>query len=110
MSIQSVPEDPYAGPEETAESEDLITRLFSWTGKAGLFSTWRERHIFARGLYQGVRLGVLDKLPDCPPYWNDEGQYYEGGCEIGYFLRVALMIALVNTAGGLAVLKLAGAF
>ena len=98
--------DPYDTPDERAEVG--TPALFAWSGKDGLFSTWRERHVFLRGLYQGLRLGVLDKLPACPAEWEDEGQYWEGGCEIGYALRIGSLVALVNTAGGLAVLKLAG--
>jgi hypothetical protein len=99
-------EDPYDTPEERAELG--VPLIFAWSGRDGLFSTWRERHVFLRGLYQGLRLGVLDKLPECPACWNDEGQYWEGGVETGYAIRLGILVTLVNTAGGLAVLKLAG--
>lgn len=98
--------DPYDTPEERAERGTPFP--FNWTGKDGLFSTWRERHIFLRGVYAGLRLGILDKLPACPEEWNDEGQYWEGGCEVGYAVRLVIITVIVNTAGGLAVLKLAG--
>jgi hypothetical protein len=100
------PEDPYDTPEERAELG--TPAIFAWSGKDGLFSTWRERHVFLRGFYQGLRLGILEKLPACPAMWNDEGQYWEGGCEIGYAVRIVLLAVLVNTAGGLAVLKTTG--
>lgn len=101
-----MPEDPYNIPGERSEIGTPV--IFAWSGKDGLFSTWRERHIFLRGIYAGLRLGILDKLPNCPVFWNDEGQYWEGGCEIGYAVRIAFLVALVNTAGGLAVLKTSG--
>jgi len=69
--------DPYDTPEEKAECKDLITKVFAWTGKDGTFSTWRERHVFIRGAVAGLKAPALENVPNCPPMWDDEGQYWD---------------------------------
>lgn len=64
--------DDYNTPEEHAE-------IFVWKGKViwdGAFSTYREIHISIRALYAGLKAGSLSAVPDCPPLWEDEGQYW----------------------------------
>jgi hypothetical protein len=106
MSIQFPAEDPYNSPEERAE---IGTPFFlRWTGRDGTWSTWRERHISIRAFFAGWRTGIMQDLPDCPAYWQDEGQYWDACAWFGNLARIATLVTLMNTAGGLAVLKLAG--
>jgi len=96
--------DPYDTPEEHAECDDAITKLFAFTGRDGTFSTWRERHIGIAGFKAGLKAAALENVPDCPPLWQDECQYFDGvamlsnvgkiGC---YFIAGTLttLIALV---------------
>lgn len=69
--------DPYK--DEGAECDDIISHLFEpMTGRGGLFSTWRERHIAIAGASAGFRAGTFSNVPDCPPLWQDEAQYFNG--------------------------------
>ena len=68
--------DPYK--EEGGECDDFISHIFEpYTGKGGLFSTWRERHIFLAGVVAGLKAGTLSNIPQCPPLWQDEVQYFD---------------------------------
>lgn len=83
--------DPYNTPEEHAE-------LIQFRGRVlydGLFSTWREIHISIRGFYAGLRTGTFENLPECPPLWQDEGQYYESMAAIAYDLKRGQQSAIV---------------
>ncbi len=69
--------DPYK--DEGAECDDMISKLFEpVSGKGGLFSTWRERHIGIAGASAGYRTGTMENVPECPPLWQDECQYFNG--------------------------------
>lgn len=82
------PKDPYDTPSERAECDDWIfNKLFFWTGVGGTFSTWRERHIFLRGFYNGFNTQLQQKFDPCPEMWEDEAQYYEAGQEAGYIVK-----------------------
>lgn len=113
MVIPMSNEDPYDTPEERAE---IGTPFFlRWSGKDGLYSTWRERHIALRGFVAGWKVGgknplaaIMGDLPDCPDEWNDEGQYWDTHTWFGNLAKIASWIMMLNTAGGLAVLKLVG--
>lgn len=80
--------DPYNAPEERAECDDPISKLFAKiTGPGGLFSTWRERHISIMGAAAGWRAGTLSPVPTCPPLWQDECQYYDGCAMLANVLK-----------------------
>jgi hypothetical protein len=89
------PDDPYSSPEETAETDDTISKKFSWTGKDGIFSTWRERHIFLRGFRSGFGTRLFDKFDTCPAMWFDDAHYYESGQELGYVIKIGIQISAV---------------
>lgn len=87
-------DDPYAIPEETEETTDVITeKVFKWSGKGGLFSTWRERHIFLRGFRSGFGTKLFEKFPECPDMWHDDAHYYESGQELGYVIKIGIQIS-----------------
>ena len=65
--------DPYAG--ETGE-DFFMGKLFWFTGKDGFCSTAREWHIFLAGITAGLKAKTLENVPDCPPLWVDEMQYF----------------------------------
>lgn len=90
------PDDPYDSPEETEETSDVINDgLFKWSGKGGLFSTWRERHVFLRGFRNGFGTKLFEKFPECPAMWNDDAHYYESGQELGYVIKIGIQISAV---------------
>lgn len=83
--------DPYDSPGERAEGffvGILFGKLLGWLGKllgiatlddpSGFMSTYREWHISWRGAYDGFRSKTFGDVPECPPLWQDEAQYYEG--------------------------------
>lgn len=78
--------DPYDTPGERAEGCP-IGKLFPWTGPDGLWSTWREWHITEAGLWAGLRAGTLQDIPDCPPLWSDEMQYYRSAAAVANVLK-----------------------
>lgn len=83
--------DPYDSPGERAEGF-FVGKLFgsalSKIGQVigiptlndpnGFLSTYREWHISLRGAYDGFRSKTFGDVPECPPLWQDEAQYYEG--------------------------------
>ena len=84
-------EDPYDTPGERAEGffiGALIGKVVGWVGKklgiatlddeTGFLSTYREWHISLAGAWAGLRAGTFADIPDCPPLWTDEIQYYRG--------------------------------
>ena len=89
--------DPYK--YENGEVEDGISLFFvKWTGPGGLFSTWRERHIAIAGAWAGLRAGTFADIPECPPLWMDEIQYYRGAAMVFNVIKcqwptVAVVIA-----------------
>jgi hypothetical protein len=93
--------DPYAG--EGAEADDVISKLFEpISGKGGLFSTWRERHIAIAGASAGYRAGVFSNVPACPPLWADEAQYFDGMAMITNVAKTNIP-GIIGTAGGIIV-------
>lgn len=98
--IEYDPKDPYDTPEEHAETNDFIfNTFFFWTGAGGTFSTWRERHIFLRGFYNGFNTKLQDTFSDVPSMWANEGQYYEFGQEAGYVVRNAIIFMFTGAVG-----------
>lgn len=94
------PDDPYDTPEEHAETNDFIfNTFFFWTGAGGTFSTWRERHIFLRGFFNGFKTELQGKFTDVPTMWADEGQYYEFGQEAGYVVRNGFIFMMAGAVG-----------
>jgi len=68
--------DNYAG-EESAPFF-----LGTWIGKitgnpGGFISNYREWHILLAGCVAGVKAATLSNVPDCPPLWLDEQQYFD---------------------------------
>jgi len=80
--------DPYK--DEGGECDDIISRtLLKYTGMScGLFSTWRERHIAISGVWAGLRAAQFADIPDCPPMWMDEVQYYRGMAMIANVIKI----------------------
>lgn len=83
--------DDYDTPGERAEGffvGVLFGKLLAWIGRllgiatlddpSGFLSTYREWHIFIQGLYAGFRAKTFGDVPECPPLWSDESQYFEG--------------------------------
>jgi len=98
--IQYNPEDPYDTPEERAEGMFIGTFIGKFTkDPTGFCSTYREWHIFCRGFYSGFNTKLRDKFTSCPSMWDDEIQYYEGGQELGYVARNALIFMFAGSAG-----------
>ena len=99
--------DPYR--DESGEVEDGFTFLFvKWTGKGGLFSTWRERHIGIAGIVAGLKAGTLENVPDCPPLWADECQYFNGCAMIANVLKCQWPGIIATVTAGIAALKMTG--
>ena len=96
-------EDPYK--DEHAECDDFISKIFEpYTGKGGLFSTWRERHIAISGIWAGLKAAQFADIPDCPPLWSDEIQYYRGAAMISNVIKIygtSAGATLVGVIGGL---------
>ena len=100
--------DPYK--DEGGECDDFISKFFErWTGKAGLFSTWRERHIAIQGVWAGLRAAQFADIPDTPPLWRDEDQYYKGAAIISNVAKIYGTSAVATASGILIALKGAGA-
>lgn len=87
--------DPFDSPEERAE---LGSSPLPFTGKEGVWSTWRERHISLAGFLDGLTRPIWRGLPDCPEKWKDEPQYYRTGSIFGAGIQVCGWILLVRFA------------
>ena len=91
------PADLYDTPEERAEGcfiGKIVSNIllkFGYIDENGFCSTYREWHIFTRGIHSGFSTSLTDKFKDCPDMWYDEIQYYEAGQEIGYVIRNAFI-------------------
>ena len=70
--------DPYDSEAERAENSFLPAALLSkLTGDpAGFCSTSREWHILLAAIPAGLKAGTLENIPECPPLWQDEAQYF----------------------------------
>jgi len=100
--------DPYK--DEGWECDDLYTKfIMKYTGTTGgLFSTWRERHIAIAGLWAGLRAAQFADIPECPPLWMDELQYYRGMALISNVIKIYGTSAAATLAGVLIALKQMG--
>jgi hypothetical protein len=89
--------DPFK--DEGGECDDAISRAFAKiTGPGGLWSTWRERHITIEAVKAGLKAKVLENVPDCPPLWQDECQYWGAAmaanvAKIIFYAAVATKVA-----------------
>ena len=96
--------DPYDTPGEHAE-------ILTMHGKVmydGPFSTYREIHIGIRGTSAGLRAGTLSNVPECPPLWQDEGQYWDGCAMIANVIKSNWPGVLGTLGGVVAYLKMQG--
>ena len=110
VSVQTGPgytTDPYK--DEGGECDDAISRFFArWTGPGGLLSTWRERHIAIAGVWAGLRAAQFADIPDCPPLWYDEIQYYRGAALISNVAKIYGTSAVATLTGAFVALKTTG--
>lgn len=68
--------DPYKGEEATPFF--IGTFIARFTGeKDGFLSTYREWHIFLAGVSAGFHAPTFANVPQCPPLWTDEMQYFD---------------------------------
>ena len=75
--------DPFDSPGEKVEGFFIGTIIGKFTGEGdGFLSTYREWHIFIQGMYAGFRAPTLGAVPECPPLWQDEAQYFEGAAMV----------------------------
>ena len=106
--VPGVTFDPYK--EEGGELDDAIAKFFAqWTGAGGLFSTWRERHIAIAGVWAGLRAPQFADIPECPPLWMDEVQYYRGAAIISNVIKIYGTSAVATICGMIIALKSSGA-
>jgi len=67
--------DLYAGEENAPFF--IGTFIGKITGNEGGFiSNYREWHILLKAVWAGARAPTLENVPDCPPLWLDEEQYW----------------------------------
>jgi hypothetical protein len=75
--------DPYDSPGEKVEGFFLGTIIGKLTGETdGFISTYREWHIFLQGMYAGFRAPTFGAVPECPPLWGDESQYFNSAAMV----------------------------
>lgn len=99
--------DPYK--DEGGECDDFISKFFNkYTGAGGLLSTWRERHIVIAGIWAGLRAPQFADIPECPPLWMDEVQYYRGAALISNVLKIYGTSAAATLIGTFVTLKQIG--
>jgi hypothetical protein len=96
--------DPYDSPGERAEGMFIGTLLNRFVSDPnGFCSTYREWHIFVRGMYAGFRGPTLGNVPECPPLWQDEAQYFEGAAMVTNVIKCqwpAVVAGLVAVGAG----------
>lgn len=91
--------DPYDDAGERAEGMFVGKLIGKFTGETdGFCSTYREWHIFLAGISAGLKAGTLSAVPDCPPLWQDEAQYFNTPAMIANVVKcqwptVALVLA-----------------
>lgn len=97
--------DPYDSPGEHVEGFFLGKIFGKFTGESdGFISTYREWHIFVQGLYAGFRGKTFGDVPECPPLWLDEAQYFEGAAMFANVIKCNWIAVLgVIAAGGVGV-------
>lgn len=99
--------DPYK--DEGGECDDAIAKFFArFSGPGGMFSTWRERHIAISGVWAGLRAAQFADIPDCPPLWMDEVQYYRGMAMIANVVKIYGFSAAATLFGTLVALVSSG--
>lgn len=96
--------DPYDTPGEHAE----ILTMHDKVMYDGPFSTFREIHISIRATAAGLRVGTLSNVPECPPLWQDEAQYWDGCAMIANVIKCNWPGVLATLTGGMLYLKTQG--
>ena len=99
--------DPYDTPGERAEGFFVGVLFSKFTGPDGFCSTSREWHIMLAGITAGLKAGTLSAVPDCPPKWTDEKQYWDMPAMIANVFKCQWP-AVVTLVGGYFGLKAAG--
>ena len=80
--------DPFDSPGEKVEGFFIGTMIGKFTGETdGFLSTYREWHIFLQGMYAGFRAPTLGAVPECPPLWQDEAQYFQGPAMVANVIK-----------------------
>ena len=75
-------EDPYNSDGEKVEGffvgslVNLALKPLGLSDPSGFCSTYREWHIMLAAINAGLRAGTFENIPDCPPLWRDEMQYW----------------------------------
>jgi len=101
-------EDPYDSPGERAEGFFIGNIISKFTGESdGFCSTYREWHIFLAAVTTGLRAKTFENVPECPPLWKDERQYWDMPAMIANVIKCQWP-GVVAVIGGLAGLKIAG--
>jgi hypothetical protein len=100
--------DPHDSPGERAEGFFVGKLIGKFTGETdGFCSTSREWHIFLAGISAGLRAGTLEQVPECPPLWQDEMQYFNTPAMVANVVKCQWP-GIVTVLGGIAALNVAG--
>lgn len=102
--------DPYDSPGERAEGMFVGTFIGRFTGETdGFCSTYREWHIFLAGISAGFKAPTLGQVPDCPPLWQDEAQYFNTPAMVANVVKCQwpTVAAVIMGYGGLKVAGIA---
>jgi hypothetical protein len=92
--------DPYDSPGERAEGMFIGKLIGKFTGEAdGFCSTYREWHIFLAGISAGFKAATLGQVPDCPPLWQDEAQYFNTPAMVANVVKCQWPTAALVLAG-----------
>lgn len=75
-----------------AGEQDAPFFLGTWIGKVtgnpgGFISNYREWHILLAAIICGLKTPIMFNVPDCPPLWLDEQQYWDTPCMIANLVR-----------------------
>lgn len=109
-------EDPYDFPGERAEGFFVgnVVGLIPILKDSSFCSTAREWHIMLAGITAGLKAGILSDVPDCPPKWTDEKQYWDLPAMIANVVKcnvpgvVATITAVLAALNSSTILKLIG--
>jgi len=96
--------DPYDSPGERAEGMFIGMLIGRFTGETdGFCSTYREWHILLAGISAGFKAPTLGQVPDCPPLWQDEAQYFNTPAMVANVIKCQwpTVAALIMGYGGL---------
>jgi hypothetical protein len=78
--------DPYAGEDKAPFF--LGTLIGKITGNPdGFISNYRELHILLAAVAKGIKVKTLGDIPDCPPLWIDEMQYWDTPCMVANVVK-----------------------